>query len=306
MKTALVILAAGIGSRYGEGIKQLEAVGPNGEIIVDYSIHDAIEAGFDKVVFIIRHDLEADFRRIIGDRIAKQIEVAYAFQEVTDLPDGFTLPDGRTKPWGTSHALLCAKDVVNEPFVIINADDYYGKEGFRLAHDYLVNTPAEENGRKNAALIGFILGNTLSENGGVTRGICRKDEQDRLTEIAETKNIIKTPEGAAVMRDDGLIPVDPASLVSMNMWGLFPGFLSALEARFPDFLRNMTDPRKDEFLLPVTIDEMLKAGEITVDVRQSPDKWFGVTYQEDKAAVKEAFARLIEEGVYKTPLTPEQ
>ena len=207
-KTALVIMAAGIGSRFGKGIKQLAPVGPNGEIIMDYSIHDALEAGFNKVVFIIRKDLEEEFRRVIGERIEKITEVAYAFQSLDDLPEGFEKPADRTKPWGTGQAVLAAKKVIKIPFIVINADDYYGKEGFKAVHEYLVNGG-------ESCMAGFVLKNTLSDNGGVTRGICKMDEGNNLTEVVETKNIVKTATGAEA---DG-VAVDVNSLVSMNMCG---------------------------------------------------------------------------------------
>ncbi|MBE5996552.1 MAG: nucleotidyltransferase [Lachnospiraceae bacterium] len=303
MKTSLVVLAAGIGSRYGGGIKQLEAVGPNGELIIDYSIHDAIEAGFDKVVFIIRKDLEEDFRRIIGDRVARKTEVAYAFQEIDSLPDGFTCPPERTKPWGTSQALMCAKDVIQEPFAVINADDYYGKSAFKTIHEYLVSTPEKaDDGRDNMAMVSFILKNTLSDNGGVTRGICLQDAEGNLTGIDETKNIVKTADGAGVMKESGVIPIDTDSLVSMNFWGFFPGFLRSLEDGFPAFLEKAGDFMKAEYLLPTSVDSMIKDNTAAVKVLTSEDRWFGVTYHEDKQSVKDAFAELIADGVYESPL----
>ena len=216
-KTALVIMAAGIGSRFGKGIKQLASVGPCGEIIMDYSIHDALEAGFNKVVFIIRKDLEEEFRRVIGERIEKITEVEYVFQELDDLPEEFTKPADRTKPWGTGQAVLAAKKVIKTPFIVINADDYYGREGFKAVHEYLMN------GGKSC-MAGFVLSNTLSDNGGVTRGICKMDENGNLTEIVETKNIVKTADGAEA---DG-VTVDVNSLVSMNIVGAdtgIPGYV---------------------------------------------------------------------------------
>lgn len=301
-KTALVILAAGIGSRFGGGIKQLAPVGPNGEIIMDYSIHDAIEAGFDKVVFIIRKDIEDDFRRIIGDRIEKLIPVEYAFQDISDLPEGFSVPEGRTKPWGTGQAVLAARDVIHEPFVVINADDYYGKNGFIAMHDALVGEEKESD-KEQIYLAGFVLKNTLSDNGGVTRGICSQDEEGCLTGIQETKNIIRTESGAAAMTDDGLIDIDPESLVSMNMWGLMPSFVDTLRGGFPEFLRNVKEGDiKAEYLLPIIIDGMLKEKKAEVHVLRTEDKWFGVTYREDKDVVREAFAELVKNGVYVSPL----
>lgn len=299
MDTALVIMAAGIGSRFGGGIKQLESVGPNGEIIMDYSIHDALEAGFNKIVFIIRRDIEADFRAIIGDRIeavcAKRgVEVAYAFQSLDAVPEGVTVPEGRTKPWGTGQAVLAARDVVDRPFVVINADDYYGKEAFVKLHAFL------SEGGEDYAMAGFILKNTLSENGGVTRGVCQMDEKGFLTNVVETSNIVKTDDGAAV---DG-VSVDAESLVSMNMWGLRPEFMELLEQGFREFFQGAAkeNPLKAEYLLPIYVGQLLQQGRGNVRVLQTGDKWFGVTYREDKPAVTESFRRLIEAGVYTAPL----
>ncbi len=301
-KTALVILAAGIGSRFGTGIKQLEPVGPSGELIIDYSIHDALEAGFDKVVFIIRKSIDADFRAIIGDRISKICDVAYAYQEMEDLPEGFTVPEGRKKPWGTGQAVLSAKDVIDGPFCVINADDYYGKEGFKKLYKALTEDKEEDG--EDIFMAGFVLKNTLSDNGGVTRGICHTDEEGRLVGISETKNIIRTEEGAAAMTDDGLVDLDPESLVSMNMWGFSEEFLADLEKGFPEFLANVPAGNVTaEYLLPTIVDGLLKEGRASVSVLKTDDKWFGVTYQEDKAAVREEFARLVKNGVYPSPLT---
>jgi len=297
-KTALVIMAAGIGSRFGKGIKQLAAVGPSGQIIMDYSIHDALEAGFNKVVFIIRRDLYDDFKRIIGDRIEKKTEVAYAFQELDDLPEGFSVPEGRTKPWGTGQAVLAAANVLTEPFMVINADDYYGKEAYRLVHDYLVKEPVENDGVRHICMAGFRLGNTLSDHGGVTRGICRISD-GHLCGVTETKNIFKSADGAEIRDDGKAVPVDTGSLVSMNMWGLTPDFVDVLRAGFVDFLKDPSgDPLKKEYLLPILIDQLIREGRFEVDVLETADEWFGVTYQEDKAAVTEAFRRLTEAGLY--------
>lgn len=302
-KTTLVIMAAGIGSRFGKGIKQLEPVGKNGEIIMDYSIHDALEAGFNKIVFVIRRDLEEDFKRVIGSRIEKIAEVAYAYQELDDLPAGFTKPEGRTKPWGTGQAVLCAKKLIQEPFAVINADDYYGKEPFVKLHDYLTQEHTLEEGVSPICMAGFVLGNTLSDNGGVTRGVCETDAEGNLIGIHETSNIVKTPEGAAVKQDETLVPVDVNSLVSMNMWGLQPEFLDSLERGFTEFLaKQQPGEIKGEYLLPIYIDELLKRGEVQVKVLKTDATWFGVTYQEDKEAVTEAFKRLIAEGVYSEKL----
>ena len=300
MKTSLVVMAAGIGSRFGKGIKQLEPVGPGGEIIMDYSIHDALEAGFDRVVFIIRRDLEEDFREIIGNRIEKVCPVAYAFQEKDNLPAGFTCPSDRKKPWGTGQAVLSCKDVVKEPFLVINADDYYGKEGFRLAHDFLVKNA----GKGNAfCMPGFILKNTLSENGGVTRGVCQVGDDGYLKAVIETGGLVHLGEGAGVEEDGKVTPIDPKSIVSMNMWALTPEFFSELETEFVTFLSNVKEGDiKAEYLLPAVIDGMIKKGTATVEVLTTHDRWFGVTYQEDKYAVIDSFKKLHEDGVYTEPL----
>ena len=301
-KTTLVVMAAGIGSRFGGGIKQLEPVGPSGEIIMDYSVYDAIQAGFDKVVFIIRKDLEKDFREIIGNRMEKIVETAYAFQELDDLPAGFQRPEGRTKPWGTGQAILCCKDLVQEPFAVINADDYYGKEAFVKVHDYLAGEhPA--CGKMDFCMAGFQLGNTLSENGGVTRGICSVNEDGHLTKVTETKNIVKTPEGAAVKGEDGrLTSVAADCPVSMNMWGFTPEIFEVLENGFAEFLENLSDPMKGEYLIPTIVDGLIQEQKANVTVLESRDKWFGVTYKEDKPAVVRSFRELIDAGVYREKL----
>ena len=302
-KTALVVMAAGIGSRFGGGIKQLEPVGPNGEIIMDYSIHDALEAGFNKVVFIIRKDLEKDFKEIIGHRIEKLTEVAYAFQEVTNLPGGFQNPEGRTKPWGTGHAVFRCKGILEEPFAVINADDYYGKEAFVKVHDYLV-AERPHRGIFDFCMAGFILGNTLSENGAVTRGVC-KVENGYLMDVIETSGIEKLPGGGAgVPGPDGtLVPIDAEGYVSMNMWGLTPDFLEEVERGFIEFLGNVKPgDLKAEYLLPAIIDGLLKKEKATVKVLKTRDKWFGVTYKEDKQSVVDSFRKLIADGVYKENL----
>ena len=301
-KTTLVVMAAGIGSRFGGGIKQLEPVGPSGEIIMDYSVYDAMQAGFDKVVFIIRKDLEKDFREIIGNRMEKIVETAYAFQELDDLPAGFQRPEGRTKPWGTGQAILCCKDLVQEPFAVINADDYYGKEAFVKVHDYLAGEhPA--CGKMDFCMAGFQLGNTLSENGGVTRGIWSVNEDGHLTKVTETKNIVKTPEGAAVKGEDGrLTSVAADCPVSMNMWGFTPEIFEVLENGFAEFLKNLSDPMKGEYLIPTIVDGLIQEQKANVTVLESRDKWFGVTYKEDKPAVVRSFRELIDAGVYREKL----
>ena len=303
MKTTLVIMAAGIGSRFGGGIKQLAPVGLHGEIIMDYSIHDAIEAGFNKIVFIIRKDIKEAFKEAIGDRIEKicadlDVEISYSYQELDALPEGIELPAGRTKPWGTGQAVLACKDVLKEPFAVINADDYYGKEAFTKLHDFLVDyTPEKANA---FCMAGFILKNTLSENGSVTRGVCELNEKGYLTAVHETHNIVKTADGAAADTEDGLRAIDPESYVSMNMWGLTPEFIGVLEDGFKEFFETMGDKDilKAEYLLPIYIDELLQADKVSVKVLDSHDKWFGVTYKEDKDYVVKSFAKLIEDGVY--------
>ena len=297
-KTALAIMAAGVGSRYGNGIKQLAPVGPKGEIIMDYSIRDALEAGFNKIVFIIRRDLEEEFRATIGARVEKIAEVAYAFQELDDLPEGFTKPAGRTKPWGTGQAVLCAKKVLTEPFAVINADDYYGKEAYVRVHEYLVQDAPAGDGAAHICMAGFRLGNTLSDNGSVTRGICHVTD-GQLIGVTETHDIFKTESGAETREGGEIRTLDVASLVSMNMWGLTPDFMDILQKGFVEFLEKL-DPEnlKGEYLLPILIDELLQAGRVKVDVLESRDTWFGVTYQEDREAVVQAFKELTEAGVY--------
>ena len=301
MDTALLIMAAGIGSRYGGGIKQLESVDAAGHIIIDYSIHDAIEAGFNKLVFIIRRDIEADFREVIGSRVepvcaAHGVEVAYAFQSLEAIPSGFVVPEGRTKPWGTGQAVLAAKDLVSCPFAVINADDYYGKTAFHILHDWL----SRPHGPTEYSLAGFILKNTLSEHGGVTRGICSVNADGYLTDVCETKNIVKTPTGASV---DGLV-IDAESHVSMNMWGLMPEFLPILKEGFESFFTETVpqDPLKAEYLLPIYIGQLLREGRVSVKVLETRDSWFGVTYKEDKPAVIESFKALRTAGVYSEDL----
>lgn len=296
METTLLIMAAGIGSRFGGGIKQLEPVDAAGHIIMDYSIHDAVEAGFNHVVFIIRKDIEQEFKEVIGDRIASvcsahNVTVEYAFQDLRDIPDA--LPEGRTKPWGTGQAVLAAKSKLTTPFIVINADDYYGKEGFRAVHEYLVQGGT-------SCMAGFVLKNTLSDNGGVTRGICKMDAQGNLTEVVETKNIVKTAAGA---QTDGTA-LDVDALVSMNMWGLTPAFLAALDAGFVEFFRNEVpaNPLKAEYLIPTFIGEQLAEGKMSVKVLRTNDTWYGMTYKEDVAAVKESFRKMLDAGVYQSDL----
>ena len=298
--TTLVIMAAGMGSRYG-GIKQLEPVGPSGEIIMDYSIFDAIEAGFNKVVFIIRKDLEKDFREVIGNRIEKLIQVEYVFQELDALPEGFTKPVDRTKPWGTGQAVLCCKDVVKEPFAVINADDYYGKEAFRIVNRFL-NDPSYEP--TQYCMAGFILGNTLSENGAVTRGVCRVNEHGVLVDIEETSGIIPALDHAKAKNAAGEeIKISLNSVVSMNMWGFHPALFSTLETGFVDFLSGLGENElKKEYLLPTVVGDLVKQGKAEVKVLKTEDRWFGVTYKEDKETVVQSIRALIDQGDYPAKL----
>lgn len=304
--TTLLIMAAGIGSRFGTGIKQLEPVGLHDEIIMDYSIHDAIEAGFNKIIFVIRRDIETDFRERIGNRVEVvckklNVEIAYAFQDLNDVPG--TVPTGRTKPWGTGQAVLAVKNLIHEPFAVINADDYYGKEAFRQLHDWLIL----DHDDSAIAMAGFILKNTLSENGGVTRGVCKVAEgHTHIIDVIETSNIIKTDDGAEA---DG-VKLNPESYVSMNFWGFpakescAPAYLDVLEQGFQDFFEKdvPANPLKAEYLLPTHIGGLLREGKCTVKVLETKDRWFGVTYKEDKEAVVESFKKLISDGVYREEL----
>lgn len=303
-------MAAGIGSRFGGGIKQLEPVGLNDEIIMDYSIHDAIVAGFNKIIFVIRKDIESDFRERIGNRIESVcknigVEIAYAFQDLSDIPTGHEVPEGRSKPWGTGQAVLAAKELVDTPFAVINADDYYGKEAFCQLHDWLVLDHKDSA----IAMAGFILKNTLSDNGGVTRGVCKVAEgHTHIIDVVETSNIVKTMDpvtGAVGAEADG-VRLDPNCYVSMNFWGFpakegcAPAYLDILEQGFKDFFENDVkgNPLKAEFLLPTHIGGLLRDGKCTVKVLETKDKWFGVTYKEDKPAVMESFKKLIADGAY--------
>ena len=300
----LVIMAAGIGSRFGGGIKQLEPVGPNGEIIMDYSIHDALEAGCNKVVFIIRKDIEKDFKEIIGKRIEKLVPVEYAYQSVDDLPGGRKKTWGRTKPWGTGQAVLCVKDIVKEPFIVINADDYYGKEAFVKLYQYMTTEMDVDAPVYDICMAGFILSNTLSENGGVTRGVCTVDGDGYLQRVTETYEI-RMKDGELTACDDEKKPVsvNAGQHVSMNMWGLPPRFLELLEGGFAEFLDELgEDAMKKEYLLPKIIDKLLAEQKARVKVLETGDRWFGVTYKEDKQVVVDSIRELIAKGTYKDEL----
>lgn len=298
-KPVLVIMAAGMGSRYG-GLKQIDPVDPQGHIIMDFSLYDAKKAGFGKAVFIIKKENEALFRECVGDRVSRYMDVAYVFQNIENIPEGYEVPEGRVKPWGTGHAVLSCIDEVDGPFAVINADDYYGSRAFQLIYDYL--TTHEDDDKFRYTMVGYILKNTLTENGHVARGICQVDENGFLADIHERTRIIKTETGAAYTEDDGKtwIPVSPESLVSMNMWGFSASIMKELDAAVKRFFAQEVDanPLKAECFLPIEVDKLLKQGKATVQVLSSRDKWFGVTYREDKPFVMESIARLKAEGVY--------
>ena len=303
IKTTLVIMAAGIGSRYGGGVKQLARVGPSGEIIMDYSIHDALAAGFDKTVFIIRKDIEDDFREIIGRRIEKITDVDYAFQDLNDLPSGYSLPQGRTKPWGTGQAILSIRGKVDTPFAAINADDYYGVHCFKHIHDYMAERMDLSAKKLDICMAGFRLGNTLSDNGTVTRGVCRV-RGEILESVTETFDISEKA-GKITGRDasGNEVELSADDPVSMNMWGLPPVILDELSERFPVFLDGIpAGDLKAEYLLPAVIDTLIREGRAGVKVLPTEDKWFGVTYAEDKAYVEQALRALVSKGVYKEKL----
>ena len=299
-KPVLVIMAAGMGSRYG-GLKQLDPVDNDGHIIMDFSMYDAKRAGFEKVVFIIKHEIEEEFKEHVGKRMEKYMDVAYAYQNIDNIPEGYEVPEGRVKPWGTAHAVYSCMDEIDGPFAVINADDYYGKEAFVKIHEFLVENYTPEKS-KELCMAGFILGNTLSDNGTVTRGICAVDENDYLTDVVETYEIKKTSDGAESQGNR----IDVNAHVSMNMWGLTPEFVGLLEEGFVEFFENIKGDEakelKGEYLLPIYIDELLKKGKVSVRLLETQDKWFGVTYKEDKPVVVESFAKLIADGVYQKDL----
>lgn len=294
----LVIMAAGMGSRYG-GLKQIDPVDNFGNKIIDFSIYDAVRAGFKKVIFIIKKENLQDFKTCIGDIVKDHIEVEYVFQELTNIPDGFTVPEGRVKPWGTAHAVLSCIDSVDGPFAVINADDFYGKEAFAKIHDYLTSTVDDEKYRY--AMVGYKLINTLTENGSVSRGVCSTDAEDYLTDIEEKTKIIKTESGAAFTDNDvDYEDISGDTIVSMNMWGFSKSFLQELKSAFKSFMEKEVsgNPLKAECYLPFVVDDLIKSGKATVKVLTSSDKWFGVTYKEDKPFVVESIQGLKDKGVY--------
>ncbi|MBQ8072174.1 MAG: NTP transferase domain-containing protein [Clostridia bacterium] len=294
----LLIMAAGMGSRYG-GLKQMDPVGPEGETILDYSVFDARRAGFRRVVFLIKHEIEADFRRLVGDRIARHMEVSYAFQEVTSLPEGYAVPEGRVKPYGTGHAVLCCRDLIDAPFAAINADDYYGPHAFQQAYDAL--TALRDDEKQRFLMVAYALKNTLTENGYVARGVCEANPDGTLRTIHERTHIIASCDGPLYTEDgETYRRLDPDSPVSMNMWGFTPSLLTALAERFPAFLENdlKRNPVKAEFFLPFVVNDLLEEGKATVRVLRSEDRWWGVTYQADKPQVKAALKALTDQGLY--------
>ncbi|MEM7348543.1 MAG: sugar phosphate nucleotidyltransferase [Chloroflexota bacterium] len=296
MKPTLVVLAAGIGSRYG-GLKQLDPVGPHGEVIIDYSIYDAIRAGFGKVIFIIRHDIEADFKAIIGKKFEGRIPVEYAYQELDQLPDGFSVPPNRIKPWGTGHAVLAAQDLLHENFAVINADDFYGAGSYQALGSYL--STASDSDKANYAMVGFILRNTLSEFGSVARGICHANEQGYLEDVVELTKIEKDGDGAKNTDEAGNIqPLTGDEVVSMNIWGFTPSAVDHFRRLFVKFLQNHRTEEKSEFFVPSAVNSLIAAGQAQAKVLTSDAAWFGVTYQEDKPHVVASIRGLIEAGVY--------
>ena len=299
-KPVLVIMAAGMGSRYG-GLKQIDPVDPEGHIIMDFSIYDAQRAGFEEVVFVIRRENEQLFREAIGDRVSRKMKVKYAFQELSDLPEGFQVPEGRTKPWGTGHAVLSAAAVTDGPFAVINADDYYGEQAFRLIYEYLMKMQ-EKDWHDRYVMVGYLLKNTLTENGSVSRGICTTSPDGYLETIVERTKIIRTPEGAAFSEDEGAswTGVDPDSIVSMNVWGFPADFMNELKERFPGFLKENLEknPLKCEIYLPFVVNDLMKEGKARVQVLTTPDLWHGITYHQDKADFEQAVQELKNKGVY--------
>ena len=298
MKTTLIIMAAGIGSRFGTGIKQLAKMAPNGEIIMDFSIYDAKEAGFTKVVFVIRKAIEKEFKEVIGNRLSKVMPVEYVYQELGDLPKGYQVPEGREKPWGTGQAILACKNVVKEPFVIINADDYYGKEAFIKLHDFLISEN-ENKEKMNLAMAGFSLKNTLSENGAVTRGVCVADENGYLEKVIETTGI-QIVDGK-IQCDNAEVSkwITPDTMVSMNMWAGYPDFLRYIDEGFARFLDALGEnPEKKEYLLPNIVAELLEKKLASVKVLNTPDRWIGITYKEDIEPAQKKFRFMIENGTY--------
>lgn len=294
----LVVMAAGMGSRYG-GLKQMDPMGTNGELIIDFSLYDAYRAGFRKAVFIIKKEMEQDFREVMDSRAARKMEISYAFQELTDIPEGFEVPADRVKPWGTGHAVLSARKLVDAPFAVINADDYYGVSGFASIYDFLKN--AEDGDYYRCCMVGYQVENTLTEHGSVARGVCSADENGFLTDIVERTKIF-WQNGEIVFTEDDrtFTKIEEGTPVSMNLWGFTPGFMKELAAGFPTFLERTLkeNPLKGEYFLPFVVDRLLGEGKATVQVLPSADRWYGVTYKEDKEQVVEALRKMKEDGLY--------
>ncbi len=299
-RPVLVVMAAGMGSRYG-GLKQLDPVGGHGQLILDYSVYDAHRAGFETVVFVIKPELEEPFRRGVGDRLSGVMDVRYVFQRSDDLPAGYAVPSGRAKPWGTAQAALAAREEVKGPFAVINSDDYYGPEGFRLIHDYLLSHP-DADGKYSYAMVGYLLRNTVTENGSVARGICSLDADGFLTSVQERTRIEKDGENARFTEDGGATweSLPGSSIVSMNLWGFTRSYLDEAWALFPAFLDRamQTDPLKAEYYLPAVVSRLIEEQKAKVKVLSSQDKWYGITYKADKADVVAALARMTREGLY--------
>jgi UTP-glucose-1-phosphate uridylyltransferase len=296
MKTTLLILAAGMGSRYG-GMKQVDPFGPSGETITDYSIYDALRAGFDRFVFVISPRMEEEFRTSYIKKFPSHLRVDYVTQSITDIPEGFSLPEERVKPWGTAHAVLMARDAIREPFAVINADDYYGRESYRIMHDFLVRTTGEVPGQY--CMVGFELQKTVSEHGSVARGICQVNDRGFLQEITErTKVYLKKGRIVYEEGDGSVHPLDPMDTVSMNLFGFTPDFFSHIEEIFSDFLRDNLHNPKAELFIPLVVDRLINSGQARMSVLQTPDAWFGVTYQEDKPKVLKAIRQLVDSGAY--------
>ena len=299
-KPVLVVMAAGMGSRYG-GLKQIDPVGNHGQLIIDYSIYDARRAGFETVVFVIKHEIEETFKSAIGDRLSKIINVKYAYQQLDDLPEGYSVPEGRVKPWGTCHAVLAARSVVDGPFAVINSDDYYGPEAFQTIYDYL-STHDDQPDCYEFAMVGYQLGNTVTENGHVARGICTEDENHFLKEVVEHTHIEKMGADARFTEDDGATwtEVPGSTIVSMNMWGFSASFIAEAKARFAAFLDKalVENPMKGEYFLPSVVSQLLDENRARVKVLRSADKWYGVTYQDDKPVVVAAIAEKTASGLY--------
>lgn len=298
MKLTLVILAAGMGSRYG-GLKQLDPLGPSGETVMDYSVFDAMRAGFDRVVFVIRRDIEEEFRRTVGSRYSDRIEVDYAFQSLDDLPAPFVCPAGRAKPWGTGQAVYAARKLLDGPFAVINADDFYGADGYRQLAGRLRNVMAKEDGILHGCIAAFTLANTLSENGSVSRGICSVDAAGHLDKVVEHTKIFRRSGRIVSVREDGSETFfTGAELVSMNFWGFAPGLTAHLERLFAEFLAAHGSEPKSEFYLPFAVDSLIQSGQAQIDVCESRDSWFGITYREDRPLVVQALRDLVASGAY--------